>query len=315
MIQLSRAQIEGLVSVDDDTAEAVRDAYRAISDGRANLPPVGYLGFPAARGDCHIKYGHIAGDEVFAVKIAAGFYDNPAKGLPSSTGVVLVFSALTGQMQALLADEGYLTDLRTGLGGAVASLALCRPDARRFLIVGSGTQAYWLARALRHLVPSAEIAIWGRNPDRAAALVARLDGAVVAQDLETACRAADVIATVTPAAAPLIHADWVQAGCHITAIGADSPGKQELETALVAKADLRAADNLTQCLDHGEFAHAHAAGLIGAGDCAELGAILAGKEPGRTSPRQITIADLTGVATQDIAMARCVLARAKGLSA
>ena len=125
MIQLSRNQIEALVSVDDETAEAVRDAYRAISDGRANLPPVGHLGFPAAHGDCHIKYGHIAGDAVFAVKIAAGFYDNPAKGLPSSTGVVLVFSALTGQMQALLADEGYLTDLRTGLGGAVASLALC----------------------------------------------------------------------------------------------------------------------------------------------------------------------------------------------
>ncbi|MDZ4067776.1 MAG: ornithine cyclodeaminase family protein, partial [Tabrizicola sp.] len=139
MIQLSRPQIERLVGVDPAAADAVRDAYVAISDGRANVPPVGYLGFPKANGDCHIKYGHIAGDDVFAVKIASGFYDNPAHGLPSSTGVVLVFSARTGQMQALLADEGYLTDLRTGLGGAVASLALCRPGARQFLIVGSGT--------------------------------------------------------------------------------------------------------------------------------------------------------------------------------
>ena len=119
MLQFDRSQIERLISVDTAAADAVRDAYVAISDGRANVPPVGYLGFPAAHGDCHIKYGHIAGDAVFAVKIAAGFYDNPAKGLPSSTGVVLVFSALTGQMQALLADEGYLTDLRTGLGRTI----------------------------------------------------------------------------------------------------------------------------------------------------------------------------------------------------
>ena len=310
MIQLSRPQIEALVSVDDAAAEAVRDAYRAVSDGRANLPPVGYLGFPEANGDCHIKYGHIAGDPVFAVKIAAGFYDNPAKGLPSSTGVVLVFSALTGQMEALLADEGYLTDLRTGLGGAVASLALCRPDATRFLIVGSGTQAYWLARSLRHLMPKAEIAIWGRDPGRASALVARLQGATVAPDLEQSCRAADVILTATPAAEPLIRAKWIRPGCHITAIGADSPGKQELETALVARANLHVADNIAQSLDHGEFAHARAAGLIGPSDCIELGAVLAGAFA-RRSPDDITIADLTGVATQDIAMARLVLTRAK----
>jgi ornithine cyclodeaminase/alanine dehydrogenase-like protein (mu-crystallin family) len=310
MIQLSRPQIEALVSVDDAAAEAVRDAYRAISDRRANLPPVGYLGFPEARGDCHIKYGHIAGDAVFAVKIASGFYDNPAKGLPSSSGVVLVFSALTGAMEALLADEGYLTDLRTGLGGAVASLALCRPDAKRFVIVGTGTQAYWLARSLRHLVPKAEIAIWGRDLARASVLVGRLQGATVAPDLEQACRSADVILTATPAAKPLIRVGWIPLGCHITAIGADSPGKQELETALVARADLRVADNIAQSLDHGEFAHARAAGLIGPDDCLELGAVLAGSAA-RRSPDDITIADLTGVATQDIAMARLVLSRAK----
>lgn len=315
MIQLSRPQIEHLVSVDIEAAEAVRDAYVAVSDGRADVPPVGYLGFPKANGDCHIKYGHIAGNDIFAVKIAAGFYDNPAQGLPSSTGVVLVFSALTGQMEALLNDEGYLTDLRTGLGGAVATVALCRADARNLLIVGSGTQAYWLARAMRLLAPGIDIAVWGRNADRARALADRLLGvgvtAQVAVDLQTACRRADVIITATPATAPLVQADWVQPGCHVTAIGADSPGKQELETALVAKADVRVADMLTQSLDHGEFAAARMSGLIGASDCVELGAVLCGTSPGRQRPEDITIADLTGVATQDIAMARTVLARAK----
>ncbi len=316
MLQLSRDQIERLVTVDATTGDAVRDAYVAIADGRANLPPVGYLGFPQANGDCHIKYGHIAGDDVFAVKIAAGFYDNPAIGLPSSTGVVLVFSARTGQMQAMLNDEGYLTDLRTGLGGAVASLALSRPDAKEVLIVGSGTQAYWLARAFSALAPAdIRLSVWGRNADRAAALVARLAQvgvtASAAADLEAACRKAEVIVTATPSTEPLVRAAWVQPGCHITAIGADGPGKQELETALVAKADLRVADMLSQCLDHGEFAHAHATGLIAAADCIELGAVLRGTVAGRRRVDDITIADLTGVATQDIAMARCVLAAAK----
>jgi len=189
-------------------------------------------------------------------------------------------------------------------------LALCRPNSQRFVIVGSGTQAYWLARSLRHLMPKAEIAIWGRDTGRASALVARLQGATVAPDLEQACRSADVILTATPAAEPLIQADWIRPGCHITAIGADSPGKQELETALVARADIRVADNLAQSLDHGEFAHARSAGLIGPDDCMELGAVLAGTSV-RRAPDDITIADLTGVATQDIAMARLVLSRAK----
>ncbi len=315
MLQLSRSEIERLVTVDPGTAAAVRDAYISVFDGRANLPPVGYLGFPEANGDLHIKYGHIAGDEVFAVKIAAGFYDNPDLGLPSSSGLVLVFSAQTGQAEALLNDEGYLTDLRTGLGGAVASLALCRPDARRVLIVGCGTQAYWLARSIRMLCPVARLAIWGRNGGRAQALVNRLaEVGVVAEavaELEPACRAAEVIVTATPSSAPLVMSDWVAPGCHITAIGADSPGKQELEPILVARADLRVADMLSQSLDHGEFAGAHADGLISAATCIELGALLAGKAGGRQRPEDVTIVDLTGVATQDIAMARMVLSRAR----
>ncbi len=315
MLQLSRARIEALIGVDDGAVAAVRDAYAAVSDGRADVPPVGHLGFAQANGDCHIKYGHIAGDEVFAVKIATGFYDNPARGLPSSNGIILAFSARTGELQGLLNDEGYLTDLRTGIGGAVATLALCRADARNFLIVGSGTQAFWLARALRHMAPGAALSIWGRNPDRAAALAARLAAvgvpAATAPDLGAACRAADAILTATPAAAPLIASDWIGPGCHITALGADGPGKQELETTLVARADLRVADMLSQSLGHGEFSPARAAGLIGEADCTELGAILSGKAPGRARPEDITIADLTGVATQDIAMARTVLARAR----
>ena len=315
MIQLSRSQIEELVAVDAGTAQAVRDAYVSVSDGRADVPPVGHIAFPQANGDCHIKYGYIAGDDVFAVKIAAGFYDNPSKGRPSSTGVVLAFSATTGQLQAILNDEGYLTDLRTGLGGAVATLAMCRASARRFLIVGTGTQAHWLARALSGLAEGEiEIAVWGRNVDRARELSDRLSAVGISIDIEidlsAASGRADAILTATPSTVPLIKSEWVQPGCHITALGADGPGKQELDTDLVARADVRVSDSLSQSLGHGEFAHARAAGKISTENCVELGAVLNGMARGRTREDEITVADLTGVATQDIAMARTVLKRA-----
>lgn len=315
MIQLSRAEIEHLVTVDEGAVAAVRDAYVAITDGRGNVPPVGHIAFPATNGDCHIKYGHIAGDPIFAVKIAAGFYDNPAKGLPSSTGIILAISAETGEVRAILNDEGYLTDLRTGIGGAVATLALARADAGNVLIVGTGIQARYQSRALAALAGRPlSFRIWGRSPEKTAAIVAELaqDGldAAPAADLEAACRAADIIVTTTPSTEPLVRSDWVRPGTHITAMGADGPGKQELETALVARADIRASDMKTQSLGHGEFSHACSAGLIGRDDCIELGAVLAGTTAGRRAAEDITIADLTGVATQDIAMARTVLERA-----
>lgn len=315
MIQLSRAEIEQLVTVDEGTVAAVRDAYVAIVDGRGNVPPVGHIAFPAANGDCHIKYGHIAGDPIFAVKIAAGFYDNPARGLPSSTGIILAISAETGEVRAILNDEGYLTDLRTGIGGAVATLALARADAANVLIVGTGIQARYQSRALAALAGRPlSFRIWGRLGEKAQAIVAELkrDGldASVAPDLEAACGEADIIITTTPSTEPLVRSDWVRPGTHITAMGADGPGKQELETALVARADVRVADMKTQSLGHGEFSHALSAGLIGSDDCIELGGVLAGTLQGRRSDENITIADLTGVATQDIAMARTVLERA-----
>src|SRR5690606_29904258 len=165
-------------------------------------------------------------------KIAAGFYDNPAKGLPSSTGIILAISAETGEVRAILNDEGYLTDLRTGIGGAVATLALARADAADVLIVGSGIQARYQSRALAALAgQQLSFRIWGRSGEKTEAIVAELkrDGldASVVPDLEAACREADIIVTTTPSTEPLVRSDWVAPGTHITAMGADGPGKQE----------------------------------------------------------------------------------------
>jgi ornithine cyclodeaminase len=312
MIILSRPELETLVDLDSALA-AVEAAYIAAFDGRATMPPVGYLAFPDRDGDCHIKYGHIAGDPTFVVKVAAGFYGNPSIGLPTSNGVMLAFSAETGVLEAILLDEGFLTDLRTGLGGAIATRALCRPDARKVAIVGTGIQARWQVRCLRHAMPQTRFSfsIWGRSEDKAreTANVLRSEGidASVSADLERLCRDAEIIITTTPSLEPLIRDVWIQPGTHITAIGADAPGKQELDTALVVRAGRRICDSLEQALDHGEFSAAFQAGEIAAENCIELGTVLAGRGIGRAHHEEITIADLTGIAVQDIAIASSVL--------
>lgn len=312
MLDLTRAEIEAAVDLDRAFA-ALEDGFRAAAAGRVQMPPVGYLGFPAHNGDCHIKFGHIADDPIFVVKIATGFYDNPAKGLPTTSGMMIALSAETGAVVAILRDEGWLTDLRTGLAGAIATRAGMRRDARMIGVVGAGTQARFQIRAAAHLLREREprFAAWARSPERLEALRRDLAKGGIAvepvDDLEALCAQSDALITTTPAAGPVIRDEWIGPGVHITALGADAPGKQELETALVARADIRIADSLEQSLDHGEFAPAAAGGLIGRSDCVELGAVLAGQAPARRSDRDITIADLTGLAVQDIAIARVVL--------
>lgn len=311
MISLSLDELKRL-PIGDFAVDAIRDAYVAIIDGRANIPPVGYLRLEAQNADCHIKYGYIAGDSVFVVKIASGFYNNPRLGLPSSNGMMLAISSDTGQVVATLYDEGWLTDLRTGFGGAIATLALCRQDSRTIAIVGSGMQARQQIRALSAISQNPlTFRNWGRDFVKAATFASEMAAegfsAVAEPDLETLCRMADVIVTTTPSPEPLVMADWITPGTHITALGADAPGKQELQLELLARAALIAVDSRSQCADHGEIATAVAAGLLDPSGCPEIGSILNGSKQGRTSGTQITIADLTGVATQDIAIVRAVL--------
>ena len=311
-LTLSRPEIEALLQIEDGF-DPIKDAYIAVTDGRCDLPPVGYLGFPDAKGDCHIKYGHIAGDSVFVIKIATGFYDNPSKGLASSNGIMLALSAETGEVMAILQDEGYLTDLRTGIGAALATKAGCRGDAQRVGVVGTGIQARIQIRCLNALMPDAGLvfSVWGRSEKKMRQLAQDLAvhqiSVTVQPDLETLCVNSDILLTTTAAKTPLIRSSWISDGTHITASGADAPGKQELESALTARADLLILDSDAQCIDHGEVAIPAEAGLLSPDRYRTLGKILSGQQAGRSAPSQVTIADLTGLGSQDIAIARTAL--------
>ncbi len=293
------------------TVASIRAAYVAASEQRAEMPPVGYLAF-GDRGDAHVKYAHIHGASAFVVKIATNFPGNNQHGVSANDGLSMVISAETGKPLALLQDHGWLTDARTGMGGALASLALARPDSRRVAVLGSGVQAYQQVVWLSKLWPTQlQFGLWGRSKERAAETATGLANAGVRIDVtddpQALCSGADIVITTTAARSPIVASDWIRTGTHITAVGADAPGKQELSTHLVASADLLVADLATQCLDHGEFSTAAGMQLISPDQVVEMGAILGGRHPGRTSPDQITIADLTGLAVQDVAIALGVL--------
>lgn len=288
--------------------EAVAQGFVLYSQGQVVVPPVGHLAFEDPPGDVHIKYGYIRGDDYYVIKIASGFYRNPARGLPVSDGCMLVYEQQTGRLLAILLDEGYLTDLRTAAAGAVAARHLGPQPVEQIGIVGTGTQARFQLDLLRYVTDCREVMVWGRSIERLVAYKTEMEGrgfrVRVTMEMDELLAACNLIVTTTPAERPLIPADRVRPGTHITALGSDGEGKQELEPALLERAARVVADSYSQCSEYGETSHALRAGLIAPEDVVELGDVVAGKSPGRTQANQITIADLTGVAIQDIQVAK-----------
>ena len=304
---------------------AVEAAFSSYSTGKAELPSVIQLDVPERRGEIHIKAGHLHGGANYAVKIVSGFPDNAALGLPMSGGMVLAFDARTGLPAALLLDNGYITDLRTGIAGAVAAKHLARPDATVAAVLGTGAQARHQMRALTLVRPLREIRVWGRSPEKARACADDLARdpvfrgvcrVTVAASIPESLAGADIIVTATASRVPLVRAGWIASGAHLTAVGSDQPDKQELEPQVLARADLLVADSRPQCLQRGEIHHAVAAGAIDETDIdAELGEITAGLKPGRQGAAAITVCDLTGVGVQDVAAATVILERARAAGA
>jgi len=286
---------------------AIEDAFARYSAGEAVVPPVGELLLPG--GDVHIKYGFLAGDPYYVVKIASGFYDNPQLGLPSSSGLMLLFEQRTGEPVAVLLDEGRLTDIRTAVAGAVAAKYLAPSRVRRIGIVGTGIQARLQLRYLR-ATGCRDALVWGRGERQAAAYHEEMAAAgfdvSVTHDTDEVLASCDLVVTTTPATVPILRAAALRPGTHITAVGSDTAAKQELDAEILARADVVVADSRAQCRERGEIHHALAANALSENRVVELGDVIAGRAAGRTADDQVTVADLTGVAVQDIAIASAV---------
>ena len=311
-ITLNWKQIEPLIRK-TDISDAMREAFIEYSKGNAVIPPVGELIMDQPRGEVHIKYGYIKGGDHYVIKIASGFPDNEKDGIKPGQGMMLLFSIKTGEPEAILIDDANLTDIRTAIAGAIASHALSNQGVESLAIVGTGVQSRYQARYISELMKVKKINIWGRDPKKAEKVKADLSylDVNIESDIEKLVTESSLIVTTTSSKDPLIQSEWVQPGTHITAVGSDTPEKCELDPNLLSRADLLVADSLEQNLIRGEIHQAAKQSLIDSESVVELGEVLSGIKKGRVNQDSITIADLTGVAVQDLVIAQAVFKAAK----
>ncbi|WP_417579622.1 ectoine utilization protein EutC [Pelagibacterium sp.] len=314
---LTEADLRTLVPLDLEALDCVESAFVALAGGDVVMPPILRLDIAEANGEVDVKTAYVPGLDSFAIKMSPGFFDNPRLGLASTNGLMVVLSAKTGLLEALLLDNGYLTDVRTAAAGAVAAKHLSRVDSESVAIIGAGMQAKLQLEALALVRPIKKAVIWARDRNKAEDLARHASqtlkiAALVASSPEAAVRGADVIVTTTPATAPLVMADWIEPGQHLTAMGSDAEHKNEIDPALVKKADVYIADRLSQTRLLGELHHAIATGHVDDDAVfSELGEVIAGTGAGRTDPNQITFVDLTGTGVQDTAIATLARTRAQ----
>jgi len=313
---LREMDIRELAGLDVDALEAVREAFRKLSSGDAVQPPVMRIDVPEHRGEVDVKGAYIRGLDSFAVKVSSGFFDNPQLGLPTASGLMILIDAHTGMPTTVLLDNGYLTDVRTALAGAVAADAMARPQIDTVAVLGAGSQARWQLRALMLVRSPRRALVWARRPEAARGYAGEMSDALgiaveAVPEAEAAVARADLVVTTTPARRPILRADWLHPGLHVTAMGSDAEHKQELEPEVLRRADVVVSDRRQQGLTIGELRAAREAGVdVSEARVAELGEVLAGTRPGRASGDEITVCDLTGTGVQDTAIARLAAARA-----
>jgi ornithine cyclodeaminase/alanine dehydrogenase-like protein (mu-crystallin family) len=278
--------------------EAVRDAFVAHARGEWTMPPKVYVtNYPA--GDFRAMPALGGGHAL--LKWVTSFPGNPARGLPTVTGVVLVSDAENGELRAVL-DAGSVTALRTGAAAVLAAETLGRPGARSAAVIGAGVNGKAAARTF--LARGQRVSIWDIDESRAHGAATEL-GADVASSLDAAL-AADLVVTVTPGHEVLLAEGSLQRGQHVSLMGADGPGKAEMATAEIERAHVFC-DDWEQASHGGELAHAVEAGVLREADVTPLGAVLAGTATGRRDDDEITIFDSTGLAIQDLAIALAAL--------
>jgi ectoine utilization protein EutC len=314
---LTESDLRSCVQLDEAALLAVEDGFTRLAQGKTTVPPIMMIPVPERHGEVDIKSAYVRGLDCFAVKIASGFFDNRRKGLPSGSGMMVVVSAETGFPLAVLLDNGYLTDLRTALAGAIAGKYLARESIDVVGIIGAGVQGRFQARALRLVRDFSRILAFDTDAATLERYVQDMTEdsgleVIAAPDPGYVVRESDVVVTATPSREPVVQAKWLHSGLHLTAMGSDSEGKQELEPEVLQRADRVICDKRSQCFQLGELRHAKNAGVIDeTHDIAELGELAAGLRRGRTRDAEITVCDLTGVGVQDTAIALLAYRKAK----
>ncbi|MGR3455597.1 cyclodeaminase [Pseudooceanicola sp.] len=313
---VTEAELRGVIGLDRDLVDVIERAFAALAGEGVVMPPILSMALEEANGEVDVKTAYLPGFDGFAIKVSPGFFDNPKLGLASLNGLMILFSAKTGLVEALFLDNGYLTDIRTAAAGAVAARYLAPATVETAAVIGTGVQARLQMQAAHIERPFRRLLVWGRDADKAGACARDLsealgvEAAAVTDPAEAVARS-QLVVTTTPARDPILTADMLHPGLHVTAMGSDQAGKNEVAAEALIAADLYVADRVAQCETAGELAAVRAKGLR-TGLLPELGEIVTGAAAGRTSDDQVTICDLTGTGAQDTAIASHVAALLRG---
>jgi ornithine cyclodeaminase/alanine dehydrogenase len=306
---LTQSEVRSVLTM-ESAVTAVEEAFASFARGEAQMPAKVYLDLSKYDGDFRAMPAYAGGSA--GVKWVNSHPLNPERhGLPTVQGIYILSDPATAAPLAVM-DATYLTAARTGAAAGVASKYLARPESKSAGFIGCGVQARTSLAALRVVFSDLEVAAHDRDPEVAAAFAAEVGGRVATAEEASGC---DIVCTSTPSREPIVRRAWIRPGAHINALGADGPGKQELEVEILKDATI-VIDDLHQALSGGEVNVALARGELALGDLhASLGEVVTGVKPGRATEDEITVFDSTGLAIQDVAVARIVYdeARARGL--
>ena len=257
ILVLTEAELRRCIKLDLNAVAVVENAFRLLATAKVIMPPILSMEIPEQHGEVDVKTAYIPGLEGFAIKVSPGFFDNPKIGLPSLNGLMIVFSTRTGLVEALLLDNGYLTDVRTAAAGAVAARHLAPSNVETAGVLGAGVQARLQIEAA-HLVRNFKrVLVWGREPRNAEACAADIEARIgvpaSATSAEAVVRESQLVITATPAREPIVREEWLHSGLHITAMGSDQAGKNEIQAQAIGRADLYVCDRVSQAERLGEL--------------------------------------------------------------
>lgn len=274
-----------------------------FANGKSVVPMPFHLNVPESNGECHIKGGYNTNDALFVIKIATGFYANTKCGLPSADGVFIVCCKETGVIQAILCDAGYLTTLRTAVTACIAS-TLTPSLTNRISIIGTGDLAKLVIEIMHQQYPNACISLWGRNKHKIDQIQKDSPFVIYESNLTTLVKKGGVVISATASTTPFVYANDIAEKVHFIALGADQPGKQEIDESVFSVAEQVVVDSKAQSMLYGDSAIAIKNQKIPASSLMEMGFVL---QSAMNQHAHVSITDLIGIAPQDIGIAKYIV--------
>ena len=314
---LKENEIKKFISISHESLKVIEKAFVMLSEGLTVMPPIMRLDIEKFNGEIDVKTAYIKGWDNFAIKISPGFFNNPKIGLPSTSGMMLLFNSKNGILEAVLLDQGYLTNVRTAVAGAIASKYLAKKNITNVGIIGAGAQARLQLDALMLVKKPKELRIWSRNENQVNKYISKINKsydlkAISCKNAQEVTENSEILITTTPSKEPLIKQDWLHPGMQITAMGSDTEHKNEIDPKIVIKSDLYVCDRQTQTSILGELNHAIKKGFVDKDKkFTEIGEIINGTKSGRKSDQDIIVCDLTGTGVQDTAIAQLTFQKAQ----